>query len=174
MDNKNFYEILEIREDASVREIRDAYKKKVKEWHPDVNSCKGFRQCHKMMCDINEAYTHLIDPELRKLHDEVLAERTEEAYQKATSKKQPENTSRSASALLSSTKYFDYYDLDDYEEDEKESFVSWLNMYYYQLVNVLTGFISLEDLNKLIEGFESIINYEKILLQRRKKRYKSL
>lgn len=41
MDNKNFYEILEIREDASVREIRDAYKKKVKEWHPDVNSCKG-------------------------------------------------------------------------------------------------------------------------------------
>ena len=83
MDNKNFYEILEIREDASVREIRDAYKKKVKERHPDVNSCKGFRQCHKMMCDINEAYTHLIDPELRKLHDEFLAKRREEALKKA-------------------------------------------------------------------------------------------
>lgn len=172
MDNKNFYEILEIREDASVREIRDAYKKKVKEWHPDVNSCKGFRQCHKMMCDINEAYTHLIDPELRKLHDEFLAKRREEALKKATSKRQTENTSHPTTNI--SKKDFNYYDLDDYEEDEKENFVSWINMYYCQLVKVLTGFISLEDLNKLVEGFESIIIYEKILLQRRKKRYKSL
>ena len=174
MENKNFYEVLEVREDASAREIRDAYLKKVRQWHPDVNSNKDFRLCHKMMCTINEAYSHLIDPELRKLHDEVLAERREEAYQKATSKKQPENTSRSASILLSGTKYFDYYDLDDYDEDEKEDFISWLNEYYYQLINVLIGFISLEDLNKLVQGFESIINYEKTLLQSRKRRYKNL
>lgn len=166
MENKNFYEVLEVREDASAREIRDAYLKKVRQWHPDVNSNKGFKLCHKMMCDINEAYSHLIDPELRKLHDEVLAKRREEAYQKATSKRYPTTNI--------SKKYFNYYDLDDYDEDEKENFVSWINIYYCQLINLLTGFISLEDLNKLAQGFESIINYEKTLLQRRKGRYKNL
>ncbi len=166
MENKNFYEVLEVREDASAREIRDAYLKKVRQWHPDVNSNKDFKLCHQMMCAINEAYRYLISPELRKLHDEVLAERRKEAYKKATSKRHPTTNI--------SKKYFNYYDLDDYDDDEKENFVSWLNEYYCQLINILTGFISLEDLNKLVQGFESIINYEKTLLQSRKRRYKNL
>ena len=96
----------------------------------------------------------------------------EEALKKATSKRHTENTSHPTTNI--SKKDFNYYDLDDYEEDEKENFVSWLNRYYYQLINVLTVFISLEDLNKLVQGFESIINYEKTLLQSRKRRYKNL
>ena len=172
MEYKNFYEVLEVREDASAREIRDAYIKKAKEWHSDVNPNKDFKLCHQTMCAINEAYRYLISPELRKLQDEVLAERRKETYKKATSKRQTKNTSHPTTNI--SKKDFNYYDLDDYDDDEKENFVSWLNEYYWQLINILTGFISLEDLSKLVQGFESIINYEKTLLQSRKRRYKNL
>lgn len=173
MNFKNFYEVLGIREDATNREIRDAYLRKVKEWHPDINRGIDFQLCHQMMCDINEAYRYLISPELRQLHDEVLAERREEARKKATSKRQPENDTYPRTSKISK-KDFNYYDIEDYDEDEKEEFINWLNEYYMQVIRLFTGFISLEDIEKLVQGFESIINYEKNLLIRKKRRYKSL
>lgn len=171
MDFKNFYEILGIREDATNREIRDAYLRKVKEWHPDVNHEKDLKKCHQMMCDINEAYRYLISPELRQLHDEVLAERREKAHKQATTKRQPENTTY---PKINSKKEFNYYDIEDYDADEKEEFINWLNEYYMQVIKLFTGFITLEDIEKLVHGFESIINYEENLLIRKKRRYKNL
>lgn len=126
-----------------------------------------------MMCDINEAYRYLISPELRKIHDAVLAKRREEAHKKATSKRQPENTTYPRISNISK-KEFNYYDIEDYDEDEKEEFINWLNEYYMQLIKLYYGFISLQDIERLVNGFESIINYEKSLLISRKRRYKNL
>lgn len=170
MEFKNFYEILGIREDATNREIRDAYLRKVKEWHPDVNHEKDLKKCHQMMCDINEAYRYLISPELRQLQDEVLAERRAEARKKATTKRQTENATYPRTCNISK-KNFNYYDIEDYDADEKEEFINWLYEYYMQAIKLFTGFISLEDIEKLVHGFESIINYEKSLLISRKRRY---
>lgn len=173
MKFKNFYEVLGIREDASNREIRDAYLRKVKEWHPDVNPGIDFKYCHQMMCDINEAYETLINPELRKIHDAILAKKREEAHKQATTKTQSGNTTYPRANNISKNE-FNYYDLDDYDEDEKEEFINWLSEYYMQLIKVFYGFIRLEDIERLINGFETIINYEKNLLIRKKRRYKNL
>lgn len=125
------------------------------------------------MCDINEAYEILINPELRQLHDEVLAKRREEAHKKATSKRKPENTTYPRTSNISK-KDFNYYDLVDYDADEKEEFINWLYEYYMQVIRIFTGFITLEDIERLVQGFETIINYEKNLLIRKKRRYKNL
>lgn len=67
----NYYEILEIKEDASVEVIKAAYKALVKKYHPDVNHInnhKGERDINS----INEAYEVLSDEEKRKEYDEML------------------------------------------------------------------------------------------------------
>ena len=64
---KDYYSILEIRSDASLMEIRNAFKKLAFRWHPDRNN--GIDTTSKMQ-DINEAYLILKDNEARKKYDE--------------------------------------------------------------------------------------------------------
>jgi len=62
---KNFYEILEVPEDASQDEIKNAYKKKVKEYHPDHGGSS------EKFIEIVEAYETLSDPNKRKDYDDA-------------------------------------------------------------------------------------------------------
>ena len=55
---KDYYQILEITQQASLSEIKQAYRAASKKWHPDVNPGKDTTQ---IMQDINEAYAILKD-----------------------------------------------------------------------------------------------------------------
>lgn len=59
--NKVFYEILEIKLGASQDEIKQAYKRLVKKWHPDLffNNPKLQFQAQEKFKKINEAYKKL-------------------------------------------------------------------------------------------------------------------
>ena len=63
---KDYYQILEITQQASLDEIKQAYRVASKKWHPDVNLGKDTTQ---MMQDINEAYAILKDETKRKRYD---------------------------------------------------------------------------------------------------------
>lgn len=70
MDNsnrKNFYEILGIDEDADIAEIKMAYRKLAKKYHPDVN--KRDPKAKEKFLRIKEAYETLKDPNKRKEYD---------------------------------------------------------------------------------------------------------
>lgn len=69
MNYKNYYDILGIDEDASQEEIKKAYRKKAKEYHPDVNP--DDEQAEKKFHDLQEAYEVLSDPEKRKRYDSL-------------------------------------------------------------------------------------------------------
>ncbi len=69
---KNFYELLKIKEDASIDEIKKAYRKISMKVHPDKND--GTDESTEKFKEINEAYEHLSDNDKRIQHDFALAE----------------------------------------------------------------------------------------------------
>ena len=68
MKSKDYYSILEINNDASSKDIRDAYRKLALIYHPDRNPSSD---ASVKMSEINEAYAVLSDPEKRAAFDEI-------------------------------------------------------------------------------------------------------
>lgn len=67
----NYYDILEINQNASQKEIKNAYKKLIKKYHPDIyNGDKSFAE--KKTQEINQAYDILSNPETKKDYDEQI------------------------------------------------------------------------------------------------------
>jgi curved DNA-binding protein len=60
---KSLYETLEVSESASESEIKKAYRKLARQYHPDVNSDKGAEDKFK---EINSAYEILSDKEKKQ------------------------------------------------------------------------------------------------------------
>ncbi len=58
MNVSDYYRILDIPENAGIDEIKNAFRRKAKAYHPDINKCKG---AHQKFIDLNEAYTYLVD-----------------------------------------------------------------------------------------------------------------
>ncbi len=63
---KEYYEILDVSEDASQEEIKKSYRKKAKKYHPDSNSDTADEEKFKK---INKAYDVLSDEDKRKKYD---------------------------------------------------------------------------------------------------------
>lgn len=66
---KNYYEVLGVSEQASTQEIKKAYRKLAKIYHPDV--VKDNEEKTKKMYAIQEAYECLGDEENRKKYDKA-------------------------------------------------------------------------------------------------------
>ncbi len=58
---KSYYDILQVSEQASVEEIKKAYRKKAKQYHPDINSSPT---AEADFIQINTAYEYLINEKL--------------------------------------------------------------------------------------------------------------
>lgn len=70
-DIKNYYSVLEISPGAADTEIKAAYRRLAKKYHPDAHPGDG--ECENRFREINEAYSILGDPEKRKKYDEEAA-----------------------------------------------------------------------------------------------------
>lgn len=68
MNYKDYYSILGVPKGAPEKEIKSAYRKLARKWHPDANPSNA-REAEEKFKDIQEAYEVLGDPEKRKKYD---------------------------------------------------------------------------------------------------------
>lgn len=87
------YSVLRVSEDASSEEIKQAYRRLVKLWHPDLNP--DDMSAEKRMQEITEAYTVLSDPAKKRKYDDQMAQKRAAALR---AKQEQEERARKAAA----------------------------------------------------------------------------
>src|SRR3982750_448869 len=66
---KDYYEILGVKKSASVEDIRKAFRKLARKYHPDVNP--GDKAAEEKFKALSEANDVLSDPKKRKMYDQL-------------------------------------------------------------------------------------------------------
>src|SRR5271156_1283609 len=72
MEFRDYYKVLGVERKATEAEIKSAYRKLARKFHPDVNP--NNKEAEAKFKEINEAYQVISDPEKRKKYDELGAD----------------------------------------------------------------------------------------------------
>lgn len=70
MEFKDYYDVLGVKPDASDAELKSAYRRLARKYHPDVSKEAGAEEKFK---SLNEAWEALKDPDRRKAYDQLRA-----------------------------------------------------------------------------------------------------
>lgn len=103
----NYYELLGIKQTATPEEIKQAYKREMKKWHPDINKDE---KAVSMSMKINEAKDVLLNDEKRKDYDLFLNKKESDLYNKySNTKKEASNNNIYESHMVTKWEYFKEY-----------------------------------------------------------------
>ncbi len=67
-NKRDYYEVIGVDRNASLDDIKAAFRKKAKQYHPDMNKDNP-KEAEEKFKEVNEAYSVLSDPESRKKYD---------------------------------------------------------------------------------------------------------
>jgi molecular chaperone DnaJ len=69
MAEKDYYEVLGLKKDASADDIKKSFRQLARKYHPDLN--KGSKEAEEKFKEVNEAYQILSDPQKKAQYDQV-------------------------------------------------------------------------------------------------------
>jgi len=105
----DYYKILGVAKTASEKEIKAAYRKLARKYHPDVNP--DDRDAEIKFKEINEANEVLSDPENRKKYDKYGKDwKYGEEYEKAQHQRQSQSRYQSGQQVFSDREYSDFFE----------------------------------------------------------------
>jgi curved DNA-binding protein len=115
MEFIDYYKILGVSKTATIDEIKKAYRKLARKYHPDLNP--GDKEAEKKFKQINEANEVLSDPENRKKYDQYGADWKHSEQFEAQKRQQQQQRSQAGSQQQSySTSFADEGDFSDFFE----------------------------------------------------------
>lgn len=82
MNNKDYYQVMGVKPDASEREIKIAYRRLARKYHPDLNKEPDAEKNFK---DLGEAYEVLKDPKKRHMYDQMCTQSKQQRSNSASS-----------------------------------------------------------------------------------------
>ena len=150
------------------------------EYHPDRNPGANNEACHEMMCKINEAYSVLRNPKLRRLYDEMLREKGT-LPDNQTSNNLQNSTDKSHKNSYYEQDRYEYYNSIDLDINSQEEFITWIEEFSKRYINLVYEYYKklnidgkefvykLNIISKLYNKFELIIEYELNLSKRHSK-----
>lgn len=118
----NYYKILGVSSQATEKEIKAAYRKLAKQYHPDV--IKDDPEGNKKMYEIQEAYEVLGEEEKRKRYDLNFSEKREKSKGKNSNDFSNQEKERSAPDLSQFERFFGFQPgkgMETYGESYKKS-----------------------------------------------------
>ena len=105
----DYYKILDIAKTATEKEIKTAYRKLARKYHPDVNP--DDKDAEIKFKEINEANEVLSDPENRKKYDKYGIDwKHGEEYEKAQRQQQRQSQPQSSQQGFSNQEYSDFFE----------------------------------------------------------------
>lgn len=118
MDDNNYYRILEIPENSTQRDIKIAFRRLARKYHPDRNSTVS----DEVMKNINIAFENLSDPEKRQIYDESLKVLKSNLTSNVEEFEDSDANSWDLSIAPTDTNEYaeNYYDVDTYFFDQEE------------------------------------------------------
>ncbi|KAF8464399.1 hypothetical protein BDZ91DRAFT_729785 [Kalaharituber pfeilii] len=84
---QDYYKILGVSRGATDRELKTAYRKLSKKWHPDKNP--GNDEAHQKFVELAEAYEALSNAETRRIYDQYGAEGVKQHQQRGGANQRP-------------------------------------------------------------------------------------
>src|ERR1700751_3698062 len=101
----DYYKILGVDKNASEEDIKKAYRKLARKFHPDLNP--NDKEANRKFQEINEANEVLSDPQKRKAYDKHGS-----IGNNASQRKRPKKSKSEKSSKADNETYKTYYDLD--------------------------------------------------------------
>lgn len=68
---QDYYEILGVKRDATAKDIKSAYRRLARKWHPDLRPAHEKKEAEEQFKRVNEAYEVLQDPDKRARYDRL-------------------------------------------------------------------------------------------------------
>ena len=168
MTDSNHYQTLEIEQNATPQEIKDAYRRLVKQFHPDSQRSQA---SHERIIAINAAYEVLADPKHRQVYDHQIHQTDD--YVVATQRQQ-----RTAEAQREYKRYREA------QQDTEFALNQWYQRIYVPLNRLISQIINplqskIDDLSadpfddELMEQFQAYIERCRTLLSQAKQLFSS-